>query len=509
MLIRNKALFKTVSVSLAVAFLNQLLFPLVSYGLTGGPNQPEFSSFESVTTTQMVNEFTGDFTYNIPIITIPGPNGSSYPLTLSYHSGVSPTDEASWVGYGWTLNPGSIVRNKKGFPDDYKGSKVKYWNKTPANWTVTLGGNIALEAWSKGGFAPSGNTMIRYNNYKGFGYTAGLGLSLGKGLASLGYNISDGEGKFSAHLNPAEAVGKIASAAGRSGSVTHSIAAMSSSLTQINVGQSYGLFSTGSETRPLNISQYRGWSTTINIGVAGMPLPIQVGASAELLGTYTRQKNIEEDELNAYGYMYLNEVTKSSDDNNIMDYYVEKESTYNKRDKFLSIPFANADEFMINGEGIRGSFRLHHKKMGHFYPNRKVNETIIYNNGVEVDLGQDIGGGADIGAGYHRLEVHKWVKDSDKTLSFSDENVDEPFFFRLNGDMGGSLSFDQDDKPVQAGLSGGGVFGFKKFTPDLNNINTSILGDKRVGRKSYVAYRTNSEIGDTRHKAILKCCKAS
>jgi hypothetical protein len=66
-------------------------FPeLMAYALTGGPQQPEFSTFEPVSTADMVNEFTGDFTYNLPLLEIPGPHNSGYALSLSYHSGTSP-----------------------------------------------------------------------------------------------------------------------------------------------------------------------------------------------------------------------------------------------------------------------------------------------------------------------------------------------------------------------------------------------------------------------------------
>jgi len=102
--------------------LSFIILGLVSLmALTSGPSQPEFSSFEPVASTNMVDEFTGDFTYNIPVVEIPGPDGVGYALSLSYHSGTTPEEEGSWVGYGWTLNPGAINRNKRGYPDDWNG----------------------------------------------------------------------------------------------------------------------------------------------------------------------------------------------------------------------------------------------------------------------------------------------------------------------------------------------------------------------------------------------------
>ena len=81
---------------LGIIVLNSLI-PNTAFALTSGPSQPEFSSFEPVGTNTMINEFTGDFTYNLPLLEVPVPEGSRYPLSLSYHSGTSPEEEASWV----------------------------------------------------------------------------------------------------------------------------------------------------------------------------------------------------------------------------------------------------------------------------------------------------------------------------------------------------------------------------------------------------------------------------
>ncbi|PWG81346.1 hypothetical protein DDR33_08235 [Pararcticibacter amylolyticus] len=109
--------------------LNQLFSPAVALGLTSGPTAPEATSFEPVDTTDMVNLLTGDLAYNLPLLEVPGPEGG-YPLSLSYHAGIQPNEDASWVGLGWTLNPGAINRAVNGFPDDWYGaqsSRRDYW----------------------------------------------------------------------------------------------------------------------------------------------------------------------------------------------------------------------------------------------------------------------------------------------------------------------------------------------------------------------------------------------
>ena len=58
--------------------------PNYSFALTGGPSQPEVQSFEPVGTSNMVNLFSGDLTYNIPLLDIDG-----YPVNIAYNGGIS------------------------------------------------------------------------------------------------------------------------------------------------------------------------------------------------------------------------------------------------------------------------------------------------------------------------------------------------------------------------------------------------------------------------------------
>ena len=105
----------------ALFFLGEMVLsiagPSVAYALTAGSTQPEFTSCEPVGTTDMVNLITGDFTYNVPLIEVPSPEGG-FSLPLSYHSGIGLEDEASWAGLGWNVNVGAIARNKVGSADD-------------------------------------------------------------------------------------------------------------------------------------------------------------------------------------------------------------------------------------------------------------------------------------------------------------------------------------------------------------------------------------------------------
>lgn len=110
---------KMTATMLLLVFAVQLLLPNVAIALTTGPSQPEVQSFEPVGTTDMVDMFSGSFVYNIPLLDVEG-----YPVNISYHGGVTMEQEASWVGLGWSLNPGVVNRSVRGVPDDFDGDTV-------------------------------------------------------------------------------------------------------------------------------------------------------------------------------------------------------------------------------------------------------------------------------------------------------------------------------------------------------------------------------------------------
>ncbi len=103
---------------------------------------PEYAQFEEVTGNNTVDPGTGNFTYTIPLLDVPGPGGA-YPLALSYHAGITHEQEATWVGLGWSLNAGAINRLVRGVPDDYLNSIVTTHNINPGVegmvLTVSLG----------------------------------------------------------------------------------------------------------------------------------------------------------------------------------------------------------------------------------------------------------------------------------------------------------------------------------------------------------------------------------
>ncbi|MGD0338061.1 MAG: family 16 glycoside hydrolase [Bacteroidota bacterium] len=61
---------------------------------------------------------TGSFHLGLPLMTVPGPGGLNFDITLNYTPGIKVTDEASWVGLGWNLDVGCITRNVEGGMDN-------------------------------------------------------------------------------------------------------------------------------------------------------------------------------------------------------------------------------------------------------------------------------------------------------------------------------------------------------------------------------------------------------
>lgn len=187
------------------------LLPALGWGLTSGPSMPEYNDFEPVDATDMVNLATGDFSYTLPVMTVPGP-GLGFPIVLSYHGGITPKQEASWVGLGWNLQAGAITREVNKVPDDFKGdpmkeevksSRIHGWMASISYNTATVGvsrdnmngfgGMVGLSVGIKGTPLTVGATAGVNGVYEGVGVTLGAsaGANIGGGL-NVGGGLSIG-----------------------------------------------------------------------------------------------------------------------------------------------------------------------------------------------------------------------------------------------------------------------------------------------------------------------------
>lgn len=200
---------RTIAFFLLVTILPGL-FPTPSYALTSGPSQPETQQFAPAGMDNMVDPFTGDFSYNIPLLDVGG-----YPVNINYAAGITPDQESSWVGLGWNLNVGAVNRSVRGIPDDFAGDPVTTTYTVKPNQTFGLNFSFnpaKLELWGfKAGAAA--NMSLYYNNYNGFGFSMGVRPSIDLPISSssnykvgLGANIGlDSEG--GASITPSVGLG--------------------------------------------------------------------------------------------------------------------------------------------------------------------------------------------------------------------------------------------------------------------------------------------------------------
>lgn len=190
---------KIIAWNLLAIFTFSNIIPINLLAVSSGPSQPEVETFQPIGASGLVNKYTGDFSYNLPLLSVPGPNGS-YPLNLIYSAGAGMYQEASWVGLGWNLNPGVVKRHLNGVPDEFNGDLVTHYNyeKEQTRTTNTLSAEISGSAGSSAGLTGSigGSYSWIDDNYKGKGFS--VGYQLGGGVfakvksvkPSLGINNS-------------------------------------------------------------------------------------------------------------------------------------------------------------------------------------------------------------------------------------------------------------------------------------------------------------------------------
>lgn len=374
-----KRLKKPLAVLTLLIILTQIFMPTISFALTAGPTSPEATSFEPIDTTDMVNPLTGDFTYNMPLMEVPGPEGG-YPLSLSYHAGIQPNEEASWVGLGWTLNPGAINRSVNGYPDDFSGANQSVRSYWSGGSTKTVGVDVGI------GLGPASvNFGLEFSQdtYKGFGVgtSMGVGIAVGKSPFSIGVSVGVSPyGETYAGLNVGLSGGKAGEEglklgvgigvntnfeslnAGASAGVSYSNGSnYSASLLGASISSSggAGALSVGGIQASVNNAnagkiqtESSGWSFTI-------PLPIvSVGISSR----YTRYWSDEKASVLTNGSLYA-PLSPADLNNNAYDTYrLLNPNRANivdspDPDRLIGGTYPDFDNYSVSGQGISGNIR--------------------------------------------------------------------------------------------------------------------------------------------------------
>lgn len=492
--LRNSKRVKVIAVFMVVNLISQIIVPNIAWALTSGPSQPEFSSFEPVTTTNMVDPFTGAFTYNLPVLNVPGPNGGGYAVSLSYHSGVTPEEEASWVGLGWSLNPGAINRNKRGIADDVYGEDIITHHKSTPSHTVVFTPKIDIEKFS---LAKGLSASIRYNNYKGYARDLSYSMAALGGRANINFSkSSDSDFGISATVNPAKLLkfkhkkdfygNKLKSAYNSFRIGQELVGVLSAAANQ------YGM----AALRDVNIQMIGSETvgTTLVADFTGQFNPSPTHFGPELGGSvsYTFVENKEKSHLNkSYGYLYMSEG--NGKDDVLTDFSIEKESPYNNRDNYLPAPFSNKDVFALSGEGAGGSFQVFHKSVGHTYRTHVKSESKTFAPSVDLAWGANSGVGFGVGFGGSETEFESWDISNSSDYQFSSS---KEAFFRFNGDLAGNVQYSNPDVlegKLYSEVQIPGVNGYVTTTSYQvpSDIYTEMVGKKKAS--SFVNYNTVEE----------------
>lgn len=365
---------------LLVNFLFDILYPTVSYALTAGPTSPEATSFEPIDTSDMVNHLSGDLVYSLPLLEVPGPSGG-YPLALSYHSGILAQEEASWVGLGWTLNPGAVNRSVSGFPDDVNGANESnrfYWSggkQFQADIGITMGavgagisvGYDTFQGMGVGGYlsygfsvgvagvggrigaSPWGDPYASVGIMVGIGGSATGGISLG-GSVGISTNFESVSGYASAGVSYNH---KASNGLIKSGSASLLGASLSTA--------QGGTFSSSAGGVSLSSNGKSGNISTKEFGIS-LPLPY-----IELSYKYMRYWIDETTNSETFGSLYFPEGspddlldydTKSFDTFSLLDPYVDGTIVENNDpDKVMGGTFPDYDLYSVSGQGMSGSIQ--------------------------------------------------------------------------------------------------------------------------------------------------------
>lgn len=447
--LRKSVVTKIVALYLVFTMVFDGLLVTSSYALTGGPSQPEVASFEPIATNQMVDLFSGDFTYNIPLMTVPGPNGG-YPINIAYHGGIGLEQEASWVGLGWNINPGAINRNMRGLPDDFNGEIIEkeFTYKGSQSYSLEFSSKELKEifGFDKSKLTPTGfdKVQVKYNNYKGFGLklkpggfgklppeegNAGTGKSGNSIVGELDFPFP-AKGQYLNWKNKAwigglsfkrylesSLVGRIISRSGTDKLIykEHNPKKNKDKWNFSNlarVGREIGQKFAYMQSSPV---------PSVNMPTWGLNLSAKVELGKASNFTYTDNLNLtllieqghlktRNRDLRGYGYLYSQE--KSGEDG-IMDFQRENNIPVSKKNKTMSMPIANPDMYVIQGQGTGGVFRSFRNDIG------------VYSS--EVTRGENYG----VSGGYEQ--------------ALSSNSLPPPFISQFNFHAGidGEVSFGQ------------------------------------------------------------------
>jgi hypothetical protein len=486
---------KGISIFCLLLFLFQLFQPTISFALTGGPSQPEVQSFQPAGTSDMVDLFSGDFSYNIPLFELPGPNGG-YPFNLSYQAGIGMDQEASWVGLGWSLNPGAITRQMRGLPDEFKGDPIKTTMSIKPNITVGLGAGIGAEIFGldkKGN--KNGNSFgytlgftVSQNTYKGLGYSIDSSLgyerAVGGGMTGgigLQFSLDSNEGvNLQPSLSLAGKIGQVGLQAGYNSKSGLSNISYSHSITREISGENVNKNSRRGDhkaTMKFNTSAslshaHPGYTPQITMPMRNTNLAAEFkpgGAwwalfpNAYIKGFYNEQTLVNDNkQVTTEAYGYLN-YQSAGDDDALLDFNREKDGMVTKESPNLAIPSLSYDIYSVTGQGISAMYRPMRNDYGLVHDQQVTSTSTGYSAGVDVGPAASHVG-VNLSVNHSNSTSGSWTEDNNMNVAgeFQYKYFDrlyEPWYFKVHGEMNAEqnqvITDIGGDKAVRVKLSGG------------------------------------------------------
>lgn len=471
-----------------ITFLNQLFFPTISWALSGGPSQPETQGFQSVNSNELVNLFTGDFSYNIPLMDVGG-----YPINLGYAAGAGMEQEASMVGLGWSLTPGAINRTVRGLPDDFDGDEIKQERNIKAQNTLGASGTFPVEALgadlakvAKAVGVKSLNLGVYYNNYSGWGtkWSAGNSIEMPKingvestistklsvgGDSKQGLTVNTSLSVTQKTLSKIVETGEATDNKPKSESPTTTVGlgmsfASSKGLTGFNLSGSYNEKNeilvnsgdaAGSHSFGIGYSSYmptqqynmRNFNAAFDVSVAVdiQSIDVQVQANT-YFATQFMPKDQKETVAAAYGSMYYQQIGFDGDEkgrDQLLDFNRTSDFGYRSGAQFLNLTQTTYDVFSMSGQGTGGAFKLFRKDVPMYGDPIYENRTTDF-PGLQfgLDFGPSVKVGVNGGLASFSTRNGAWTGKWENRMALkNDVNFDgadlrfEKQYFRKAGEM--------------------------------------------------------------------------
>ena len=465
----------------------------------GGPTQPEVQSYTPVDANDLVNPFTGAFSYNIPLIDVGG-----FPVNISYDPDISMEEEAGCVGLGWSLNIGSVNRVVRGLPDDFNGTdKLEVQESRKDEEDIGIAPGAEIEVFGKNigiikkvGGGASYEQWINYNNYTGWSSSVGLDLS-----AKIKFN--NAEFKGGADLNASSSEGFSVKGYGGAKFGNQNI------MGGFKGGYKYASL-TGSKEQSygLELSSNKGWaggSSTNSSFKSYAPFypppsrfPNQSSVfsfSLKLGGEFafvrplgTISGYVKTDVFGsathyqpAYGYFY--EHLAKADENFMLDCQREQDGWVNEKYAQQPVSHQTYDWFNVSGIGISGEFRpIRHDyiMVGDGTIEESVNPDLSI--GAELAFGDLLGVGGNLSLTLASSESGMWRSDNQLANSiFAPSNSGEsevevpPVYFKDVSELTPLSASDEDD--------------FKRmgdFKPMVAKIDLGKVKDKLVAGETEI-----------------------